>query len=143
MKKYQLGFLLAMFSTTAFAALPYTFTTGGTISAAQINANFSYLESLATARPSPTTYQRYSNSFVTDGTSNPVFTATQNLIIRDVFVSSNGNLCLLTIGSNVLPFSISNSLINIAVPVLSGEAVSISCSSYGALSVQSMVVVSQ
>jgi len=141
MKKYQLGFLLAMFSTTAFAALPYSFTTGGTISAAQINANFSYLESMATARPSPTTYQRYSNSFVADGTSNPVFTATQNLIIRDIFIM-NGNSCVLAIGSNALPFSGGVSLTNIAVPVLAGEAVSISCTFNSATAV-SMVVVSQ
>lgn len=141
MKNYQLGFLLAMFTTSAFAALPYTFTTGGTISAAQINANFAYLESLATAQSSPTTYQRYTNSFVTNGTSNPVFTATQNSIIRDIFVM-NGNSCVLTIGSNALPFNGGLGLTNIAVPVLAGEAVSIGCTNNG-VTVQSMVVVSQ
>lgn len=111
--------------SAAIAAPPYTFNSGGTIRASEINANFAYLESLINASGAviPANLIRVSASVLTN-TKHSFFSvpssALQPYVIRQLNCSASK--CILGIGSDEYAFT---PLVhtNLLIPVAAGETV--------------------
>jgi hypothetical protein len=135
-----LGVILAAFTSSSMAALPYTFTSRSPILASQINANFAYLESLASAsKPALTKY--VTTSISPSAITSPIFTAAQNSVITGLFLTGGYTNCTLSIGTAQFVFFANQP--SLAIPVASGEAVSIACNGTGSGVLTSVLIVSQ
>jgi hypothetical protein len=115
----------------AEAAPPYTFTSGGTIRSSEINANFTYLESLITASGGVKQASLVrASATITTGSSTSIYSvpgsAASPYVVRQFNCShAQAGKCYLRVGSDSYMFdSVSNP--NLLIPIAAGESLSVS-----------------
>ena len=150
-KKPFLALLLYLFGMSAFAAPPYTFSSGGTIRASEINANFSYLEALIASSGSvkPSSLLRASANAITGNSPVIIYSvpagASNPYVIRQFNCSSaSAGKCYLLVGTDIYTFeAVSNT--NLIIPVAAGESVYVQAvmSNNSTMSSQSSIVLSK
>ena len=117
------GTMFALIHNVALAALPYVFTPGGTIRAAEINADNAYLENLinSSGQPQPTQLVRaaISNNSATYTVPSG---ATRPYVIRQIILPP-GITCLMYVGST--GFTIGGLMTNLEIPAGASESLSV------------------
>lgn len=132
MKKLAFMALTLLAALNGHAAPPYTFSAGGSIRASEINANFTYLDTLISSSGliKPDDLIHTGGTFTTGAAASSVYTvpanAARNYVIR-TFTTNLGSAgkTYLTVGSATYTFDTMTNT-NLMIPVVAGEAIQVS-----------------
>jgi hypothetical protein len=136
-------------STSALAVMPNTFSSGGTIKAAEINANFAYLEALISSSSSTAgnSLVMASASFVTNIVST-IYTApsstTSAYVIKQVFLPACNISASIIVGSTTIPLNSSGGFFTgLLIPVNANESVKVQCNASANFTTNAVIVLSK
>ena len=128
--------------TSTYAALPYTFSSGGSIRASELNANFTYLNNLITSK----TYVRASLTWSSDSASpQSIYTVASGesqYLITYISYPFCGSGSTLVIGTDRLFLGTTAGYQSgLNIPVSAGENIAIECQTGGLSVTRSILIV--